>query len=78
MTTISDSEGFIDYVAFGIDESDLQSLRALDGIWKSALNTVAGRFDKPRLLDEFVRLSGELAVSLGDVRWQRQIGRAHV
>jgi len=67
-----DNEGYLDYGAFGIAESDLQSLRALAGIWKAALAKVAGSFGNPLLLSEFVKLSSELPVSLGDVDWQRQ------
>lgn len=72
MTTTLDNEGYLDYGAFGIAESDLQSLRALAGIWKAALAKVAGSFGNPLLLSEFVKLSSELPVSLGDVDWQRQ------
>lgn len=72
MNTILDSEGFIDFAAFGIDDGDLQSLRALASIWKEALGRVVGVHENPHLLDDFVRLSGELPLSFGDIQWQRE------
>ena len=59
MTTTLDSDGFIDYAAFGVGEDDLPSLRALAGIWRSAVGATAAAFGSSHLLDEFVDRTSE-------------------
>ena len=72
MTTTLDSDGFIDYAAFGVGEDDLPSLRALAGIWRSAVGATAAAFGSSHLLDEFVDRTSELPLRINDFGWQRE------
>lgn len=72
MTTISDSQGYIDYAAFSVDADDLLSLRALVDVWRLALDRVAARYAPTRLFGEFVELSKALPLRIDDICWQQQ------
>lgn len=71
MTTISDSQGYIDYAAFSVSDDDLVSLRALAEVWRSAMDRVAVRYSQTQLFGEFVELSKALPLSIDDIRWQQ-------
>ena len=71
MTTTLDSEGFIDYAAFGLSTDQLPSLRALSAIWQVAIARAAARYGNTQLLDEFVERTSELPLRINQVEWQR-------
>lgn len=72
MTTTSDSDGFIDYPAFGISEDDLPSLKALAGVWQAAVAKVAAQYGNTHLLDEFAQLTSDMPLHIADLAWQRK------
>lgn len=72
MTTISDSQGYIDYAAFSVGADDLRSLRALVDVWRLAMDRAATRYAPTDLFREFVELSQALPLRIDDIRWQQQ------
>lgn len=72
MTTISDSSGYIDYVAFGVSPEDILSLRALESIWRKALWRITERSGSLDLLNDFIEHTAELPLKIADIEWQRR------
>jgi EAL domain-containing protein (putative c-di-GMP-specific phosphodiesterase class I)/GGDEF domain-containing protein len=71
-TTSAENSGFIDTAAYGLDEEQLLSLRALDVLWWDALTHVPAQAMADAALAEFFAVASDLPSFLGDLAWQQR------
>ncbi|MDD2741520.1 MAG: GGDEF domain-containing phosphodiesterase [Rhodocyclaceae bacterium] len=68
--TLDNSDGYIDFSSFGLDQEALRSLAAIGPLWRAAVREVAEQNQASRLSPEFFALTAELANSLSNIDWQ--------